>query len=265
MKVITLLNEKGGVGKTTLATHIAAGLALRGKRVVLADADPQGQAGKLLGMNKGPGFYNILIREEEFNTELRLVNPAVYSVDEKPAGELYLLPGNLETRVISQINPDPFIIRNRFAELTGWADVVVFDTSPSPSMIHTAIYMATDFVLLPTTPAFLGLDGIAHSIAHQQNASALRQENNLGEVKRMGVIPTMFKVNTVAHDVALQQLAKSFGRNLWPPMPERQVFQKAALVGELLYKFAPHSATTVDILGALIERVEKGLNDNVFA
>ncbi len=264
MKVITLLNEKGGVGKTTLATHIAAGLAIRGKRVVLADADPQGQAGKLLGMRKEPGFYNVLIREEEFKTELRAVNPEVYSAG-KPAGELYLLPGNLETRVISQINPDPFIIRNRFEDLVGWADVVVFDTSPSPSMIHTAIYMATGFVLLPTTPAFLGLDGIAHSIAHQENASTLRQQNNLGEVRRMGVIPTMFKTNTVAHDVALQQLAKSFGRNLWPPMPERQLFQKAAMAGQLLYKFAPNSATTVEILGALIQRVEKGLNNDVFA
>ena len=59
MKIITLLNEKGGVGKTTIATHIAAGLAIRGQRVVLVDADPQGHATIAFGLTKGTGLLRL--------------------------------------------------------------------------------------------------------------------------------------------------------------------------------------------------------------
>ncbi len=258
MKVITLLNEKGGVGKTTLATHIAAGLAIRGWRVVLIDADPQGQASALMGLPKEAGFYNLLVREAEFQDVVRFVKPDTYSA-QPVEGELYILPGNIETRVIPHVTPNPFIIRQRLEELDGWADVVVFDTSPTPSIIHTAIYMATDAVLLPTIPGFLGMDGIAHSIMHQENVQAMRQENALGDVTRLGIIPTMYRSNTNAHDVALQQLVKEFKRNLWPPMPLRTVFEQAALVGQLLYKYAPQDETTVQVLGALVDRVELGM------
>lgn len=258
MKVITLLNEKGGVGKTTLATHIAAGLAIKGYRVVLADADPQGQSAKLMGLEQEPGFYELLARDAAFKEVLRFVPTDVYSAG--PAqGELYVLPGNAETRLITTVNPDPFVIRNRFEDLSDWADVVVFDTAPTPSTLHTAIYMATDSVLLPTTPAFLGLDGIAHSIMHQTNAKNMRREYDMSDMNQLGVIPTMFRSNTIAHDTAMQQLVKAFKRNLWPAIPQRTVFEAAAMLGQLLYKYAPQDETTVEVLGALVDRVELGM------
>lgn len=263
MKVITLLNEKGGVGKTTLATHLAAGLALyAGLRVVLIDADPQGQAAALMGLKKEPSFYNVLIRDAEWRDELRPIPPEVYC-DEANAriiqGELYVLPGNAETRLIPQADPNPFLLRDRLAELDTWADVVVFDTSPTPSVIHTSIWMATDSVLLPTVPSYLSLDGIAYSIVHQEAARRMRVENDLGEIDRLGIIPTMFRTGTTAHDVALQQLLKAYGRSVWPAIPQRTIFEQAALVGQLLYKYAPEDETTVQILGGLIDRVAKGL------
>jgi len=258
MKVITLLNEKGGVGKTTLATHIAAGLAIKGYRVVLADADPQGQSAKLMSMEQEPGFYNLLVRDATFKEVLRFVPADVYSAVHV-YGELYLLPGNAETRLVTTVNTDPFLIRNRFEDLDGWADVVIFDTAPTPSTLHTTIYMATDSVLLPTTPAFLGLDGIAHSIMHQKNAKNMRKEYDMSDMNQLGVIPTMFRSNTNAHDAALQQLVKAFRQNLWPAIPQRTVFEQAAMVGQLLYKYAPQDETTVEVLGALVDRVELGM------
>jgi len=257
MKVITLLNEKGGVGKTTLATHIAAGLAIRGWRVVLVDADAQGQASALMGLPKEAGFYNLLVRDAEWKEVIRYVSPEVYSAT-PVKGELHILPGNSETTLISIARPNPFIIRQRITELDGFVDVVVFDTSPAPSMIHTAIYMATDSVLLPTIPGYLGIDGIAHSIIHQDNAKSIRESEGMGEMNRLGIIPTMVR-NTVAHDAGLQQLIKTFKRNLWPAMPQRTIFEEAAFKGQLLYRYAPQDETTTDILGALVDRVELGI------
>ena len=91
MKIITLLNEKGGVGKTTLATHIAAGLAFRGFRVVLVDADPQGHATVALGLPKEPGLYDLLVRDAPFKSVLRFIPAQVYQVGEEPPKGLSLI------------------------------------------------------------------------------------------------------------------------------------------------------------------------------
>lgn len=264
MKTVTLLNEKGGVGKTSLATHIAAGLAIKGQRVVLVDADPQGHATLLMGLKKEPGLYNALIREDEFEDVLRPVPQTTYS-DGGSAGELWMVPGNIETRAIMTINPNPFIVRDRLAELKDWADVVVIDTSPTPSVIHTAIYMATDSILFPTNCAYLSLDGLAQSILHQEQARALREQENLGTAERLGIIPTMYRKNTEAHDIALRQLLGQFKRLVWPPVPLRTVWEKAALAGELLFRFAPYDTDTKEgndvtqEVWALVDRVAQGL------
>src|SRR5690242_15083890 len=99
MKIITLLNEKGGVGKTTLAVHIAAGLAARGERVVLVDADAQGHATVMLGMSNEPALHDLLVREASFKDTLRFVAPEVYAPYGESKGQLFLLPGDTETRV----------------------------------------------------------------------------------------------------------------------------------------------------------------------
>lgn len=268
MKVFALLNEKGGVGKTSLATHIAAGLSIRGYRVVLIDGDPQGQAGLLMGCPKEPGCYNLFIREHEFREVLRPVKPDVYSTD-GAKGELWLLPGNIETRVISQINPNPFLIRERLGDINGWADVVVFDSSPAPSHFHTAIYMAADSILIPTNLTFLSLDGVAHSIVHQEQARALRVENQLGTVERLGIIPTMYQ-GTQVHDVNLKQLLEEHKQSVWPAVPLRTVWQQAAQIGKLLFSYTPEveafdsrtnttRPTATGEMWAMIDRIEKSL------
>jgi chromosome partitioning protein len=73
LKAITLLNEKGGVGKTTLATHFAAGLTLRDLRVLLIDTDPQAHATTTFGLKKEPALHDLLVREAEFTDVLRAV------------------------------------------------------------------------------------------------------------------------------------------------------------------------------------------------
>jgi len=81
MKVITLLNQKGGVGKTTLAAHIAAGLSLRGKRVLAIDTDPQGSLTNLFGHAVDGGIYDMIIRNRPWEELLVGVAPEIYVPD----------------------------------------------------------------------------------------------------------------------------------------------------------------------------------------
>jgi chromosome partitioning protein len=151
MKTVSLINEKGGVGKTTLAIHIAAGLAIRGSRVVLADADAQGHATVSMGLKKSPGLYDLLVRGTAFREVLVPVNPERFGVPGSPCkGQLYVVPSNVETRSIPIQISDAFAVVDRFRELENLVDVVVFDTSPTPSLLHGSIYLATDAIIYPT-------------------------------------------------------------------------------------------------------------------
>jgi chromosome partitioning protein len=279
MKAMTLLNQKGGVGKSTLSVHIAGGMALNGKRVVVLDADPQGHAAALLNQQESPGLYNLLIRNMEWEDVLvpiptHVYDPSAAEPDEKltnvktrnaEGGELYLLPGNVETRAIGAVNPNPFLLREKLREIADWADVVVIDTSPTPSQFHTTIYMASDSILFPVQPAYLSLDGLAKSLITQEMARLEREGMGEGSISRMGIIPTMFRGNTKAHDLALQNLLKDYRQLVWPAVPLRTLWEQAAFVGQLMYRYGPRSkdpAEGNEIIGelrALVERVEISL------
>ena len=252
MKVITLANEKGGVGKTTLATHLASALALRGKQVMLIDADPQGHATLSMGLKKQPGIYDLLVREASFSDVVRVPSPATLS------GALYVLPGNIETRSITEnVGDNLWLFEERFEEISESVDVVVIDTSPTPSLLHGLIYMATDFIIYPTELEHLSLDGLANSLQHKMKANVSRSGRGLNEIQVLGIQPTMYRV-TNAHDYNFQLLLKQFGRVTWPAIPQRTIWVERATAGKMLFAYAPDDEATQHAW-ALADRVLKGI------
>ena len=176
MKIITLLNEKGGVGKTTLSTHLASYLALQGHKVILVDADPQAHATVTLGISKSSGFYDLMVRDDSFQSVLRMVSPEVYEiVGQEVKGALYLVPSNVETRNIANSISDAFAIAEKFREVADFVDFVIFDTSPTPSLLHGAIYIATDAIVYPTKCEYLSFDGLVESMKHRTQAENHRK------------------------------------------------------------------------------------------
>lgn len=255
MHIISLVNEKGGVGKTTLATHIAAGLAIRGKRVLIIDGDPQGHVAASYGLPKEPGLYNLLVRHADFEAITREVPVDRYQAPDQPvAGELWLLPGNVESRVISELVDDVFVLRDRLTELEDDIDVVVIDTPPTPSLFHSVVYFASDSLIYPTECESLSLDAIAASIEHKEANNTRRQREGLQPMNIMGIQPTMYRTNTNAHDHGLAQLTQRFQNLTWPALPQRTIWVERAWAQKTLFAYAPDNAATTETW-ALVDRV----------
>ena len=245
MKVITFLNEKGGVGKTTLASTIAAGLAIMGYRVLMLDADPQGHLTISFGEEKKPSLYDLLVRDAEFSDPgiVRPISPDVYSLPnaKQQQGRLYLVRGNKETRLISQaLEGEPYTIVKRMKELADddIMDFVIFDTSPTPSSFHAQIYMATDHIIYPTEVTYLSFDGLIASRNSTMEFSKQKQRMGLGDIKLTGIVPTKYRNKTVEHQEKLQALQKGFGQLVWQPLPLSVVWEEAMARQRSIFRYA---------------------------
>jgi len=261
MHVITLLNEKGGVGKTTLAVHIAAGLAVRGWRVALIDADPQGHATVAMGAKKSPGLYELLVRDAPYKDVMSVIPPEQYLIPGKPSdGRMYLIPSNLETRVIPMMISDAMKMHKRLTELEDTVDIVVFDTSPTPSLLHGSIYFASDHIIYPTKCEYLSFDGLVESLTHSQAAMSTREQQGLNALKIMGIVPTMYRSSTMEHRQNLNMLKKQFGPLVWRPIPQRTIWAEASSRHQPVFALMPDSQAATDIWH-LVDHVEEGLKD----
>jgi chromosome partitioning protein len=259
MHVITLLNEKGGVGKTTLATHIAAGLAVLGHRVVIIDADPQGHATVMCNMPKEPGLYNLLVRDAGLQDTMRQVPPEQFRIKgQELKGQLFIVPSNIETRNIANSISDAFAVSDRIRELEDLIDFVVFDTSPTPSLLHGSIYLATDHIIHPTKCEYLSFDGLVESIKHREAAQQHRDRWNLGPIEVMGIVPTMYRRQTLEHRENLKDLRKMFGDKVWPPISQGTIWTEAVSERRPVFSIQPGTRAADEAL-ALVRRVQEAV------
>jgi chromosome partitioning protein len=255
MNVITFLNEKGGVGKTTMASAVAAVMAARGKRVVLIDADPQGHATIMLGHDKSPGLYSLIVHQRSWSDTLFQTNPSVWGGNDT-SGELLLLPGNIETMAIPIVCDPTLRLRERLTQLEKWADIIIIDTPPTPSALQTMIYLATSHLIYPSKCEHLSLDGLAESSSRLSNLNKTRQMFGINEVTLLGVLPTMVN-KTEAHRYGKMLITRHFGEhNVLPSISQSTVWSDANFSNQLLPAYAPkHPA--YDQLARLTDKIQE--------
>lgn len=224
MKTITLLNEKGGVGKTTLATHIAAGLAIAGHKVVLVDADPQAHSTAVLGKQARPDFYDLFQRDEHWQAHLVPIKPAVFTPPHQTCeGSLALLSGNIETRLV-HIEDDRLIYR-KFHWLRKYkVDFIIVDTAPTPSTLNQSILLATDYVLIPTELEELSaMKGLPQAVHHAGVAQRAIERLGRTGAQVLGIIPNKYRAKTALHRDMLNHLRRTHHALIWQALPERIV------------------------------------------
>jgi cellulose biosynthesis protein BcsQ len=171
------------------------------------------------------------------------------------SGQLFIVPSNVETRSIPMQISDAFAVEDRFRELEQAIDVVIFDTSPTPSLLHGSIYLATDAILYPTKCEFLSFDGLVESLTHKELIQPTRKRWGLDNIEVMGIIPTMYRAGTLVHQENLNKLKARFGKLVWPEIAMRTTWAEASTVGQLIYRFAPESGAARE-MWSVVDRVE---------
>jgi chromosome partitioning protein len=155
LKIIAVLNQKGGVGKTTTVVNTAAALAATGLKVAVLDLDPQAHLTIHLGVepeNISSGSYRLLTQSTKFEDEILLVRP-----------NLWLLPANInlvgaESELVSVVGRET-ILREALASVADKFDYAFIDCPPSLGLLTLNALAAAEEVMIPLQPHFLALQG----------------------------------------------------------------------------------------------------------
>jgi chromosome partitioning protein len=226
MTILTIANQKGGVGKTTTAVTIAHGLAISGRRTLLVDLDPQGHVALSLGMPKDPGFYRLIVNEEPIE---KIAVPT--------RGNLDIIPGDKRTEKAKRaivISNFPTETMTRALKQTAY-DVVILDLAPSLDVLHVSALMASDWVLIPTKLDAMAVDGVNEVL--RSMAEVVARGHRLG----YSILPTFFERTTRETVVQFQALVETFGQRVWPPIPQDTKAREAPAYGKSLWEYCPRS------------------------
>lgn len=263
MQVVTLMNSKGGVGKTTMTATLGAGLASLGYRVLLIDTDYQRHTiTSALGMDKEPGFYDLVVRGAPWNSVARNVPPARYAAPEHlpQVGKMLLLPGNIESRSVATADiEDATLLYRRITELDGAVDFVLIDTSPTPSLINALIYLASDRMIYPTQLERGSLEGVAESFQYRKRYSDFRVASGLSPIEPIGIVPTMTNLGTNEHADNHKDITHNPDQiPVWEPIHRRIVWAESHSEQRSIFAYAPDSPAAQDgwrMVGRFLEVV----------
>jgi chromosome partitioning protein len=242
--VIAVTNRKGGVGKSTVSTHLAAGLATRGYQVAIVDTDSQGHAALMLGMPDENGLYNVMIDKQPMEAALRLVPQEQYSTPDDPArGNLWLLPSSDKTfQIPDRLEPDETFLFVALMDALGEGlnlDYIIIDTNPTLSLLDGAIWMAVDGYLYVTECSRLSFDGVNRAIEQLQRFSAQRKKFLHRDSRVLGIIPNKMRMDTKLHRYNVEKLGEGYPGLVWTPMRLRIAWEEATNNQELMYTYSP--------------------------
>lgn len=245
-KTIAIANHKGGVGKTTTAVNIGAGLAARGYRVLLVDIDAQANLTDTLRIATAPADIYAMLKGE--------AKPAAVEV----APRLHAIPATLELATaeieLSTAIGREQLLREVLTPLQAQYDYIIVDTAPTLGLLTINAMAAADAVLIPLQPEYYALKGVRGLVDVVANVQ--RRINSRLYVG--GVIITQYDTRTTLHKQVREAIAAQFGAALFAtPVRNAIAIAEAQAKGSNIFAYAPDSAGAEDYGKVVDEFIER--------
>ncbi len=250
--IIVIANQKGGVGKTTTAINLSAACALKGKRVLLIDLDPQG--------NSSLSFLeseNINGSSFELLTELE--QPWSNFIHRTKVEKLDIVPSKislakLEAKLVGDFDAI-FRLRDRIEKIRKDYDLILFDTPPTLGIITVNALVAATHILIPIQSSYFALEGTDDLL---ETIEKVRARPN-PELDLLGVLVTLFDKRTALSKDVEAHIRKVFGDKAFKTIITRSVrLEESPAHKETIFSYAPNSSGANEYLKLSEEVLKRG-------
>ncbi|WP_313892707.1 AAA family ATPase [Psychrobacillus sp.] len=234
-RIVAIANQKGGVGKTTTSVNLSACLAYLGKKVLLVDIDPQGNASSGVGVNKGDVnqcIYDVLIDDVA----------VVETILETKVENLHIVPATIslagaEIELVSTISRE-VRLKKALQEVKGDYDYIIIDCPPSLGLLTINSLTAADAIIIPVQCEFYALEGLSQLLS----TIRLVQKHLNKNLEIDGVLLTMFDARTNLGIQVIEEVKKYFQDKVYKTIIPRNVrLSEAPSHGEPIIIYDPKS------------------------